>query len=131
LILAGSIAVVFLSYGYYRRQPNGRPEELYILIAIAALGSATLVSASHFASFFLGLEILSIPLYGMVAYQRDLKVPVEAGVKYLVLAAASASFLLFGMAVVYFELGTMEFGKMAQLRDGQTLRHLLLPSAVF
>ncbi|MFN7995448.1 MAG: NADH-quinone oxidoreductase subunit N [Bryobacteraceae bacterium] len=113
LILAGSIAVVFLSYGYYRRQPNARPEELYILIAIAALGSATLVSASHFVSFFLGLEILSVSLYGMVAYQRDLKVSIEAGVKYLVLAAASASFLLFGMGVVYFELGTMEFGKMA------------------
>jgi len=113
LILAGSIAVVFLSYGYYSRQPNGRPEELYILIAIAALGSATLVSASHFASLFLGLEILSVSLYGMVAYERNLKTSVEAGVKYLVLAAASASFLLFGMAVVYFELGTMEFEKMA------------------
>lgn len=112
LILAGSIAVVFLCYGYYGRQPNGRPEELYILIAIAALGSATLVSASHFASFFLGLEILSVSLYGMVAYQRDLKASVEAGVKYLVLAAVSASFLLFGMAMVYFELGTMGFEQM-------------------
>lgn len=113
LILAASVAVVFLCYGYYRRQPNGRPEELYILITMAVLGSATLVSAGHFASLFLGLEILSVSLYGMVAYERGLKISVEAGLKYLVLAAASASFLLFGMAVVYFELGTMEFGKMA------------------
>jgi NADH-quinone oxidoreductase subunit N len=114
LILAGTIVVVFLCYGYYKRQQNTRPEELYILIAIAALGSATLVSASHFASLFLGLEILSVSLYGMIAYERDLKVSVEAGVKYLVLAAASASFLLLGMAMVYFELGTMEFGRMAE-----------------
>jgi NADH-quinone oxidoreductase subunit N len=114
LILAGSIAVVFLCYGYYNRRPRSRPEELYILIAIATLGSATLVSASHFASLFLGLEILSVSLYGMVAYERDLKASVEAGVKYLVLAAASASFLLFGMALVYFELGTMEFRQMAE-----------------
>ncbi len=113
LILAGSIAVAFLSYGYYRHHRRSRPEELYILIAIAALGSATLVSVSHFASLFLGLEILSVSLYGMVAYERDLKASVEAGVKYLVLAAASASLLLFGMALVYFELGTMEFGRMA------------------
>ena len=109
LILAGSIVVVFLCYGYFKRQENGCPEELYVLIAIAALGSATLVSASHFASFFLGLEILSVSLYGLIAYERDLKASVEAGLKYLVLAAASASFLLFGMALVYFELGTMYF----------------------
>jgi len=111
LILAGCIAVTFLCYGYFKRQESSRPEELYVLIAIAALGSATLVSAIHFASLFLGLEILSVALYGLVSYERDLKVSVEAGVKYLVLAAASASFLLFGMALAYFELGTMEFGK--------------------
>ena len=109
LILAGSIVVVFLCYGYFDSQENNHPEELYVLIAIAALGSATLVSASHFASFFLGLEILSVSLYGLIAYERELKASVEAGLKYLVLAAASASFLLFGMALVYFELGTMDF----------------------
>ena len=114
LILAGSIAVAFLCYGYYERLPGSRPEELYVLIATATLGSATLVSANHFASFFLGLEILSVSLYGMIAYERNLKASVEAGVKYLVLAAASASFLLFGMALIYFELGTMEFGQMAE-----------------
>ena len=109
LILAGSIAVVFLCYGYFKREENDHPEELYVLIAIAILGSATLVSASHFASFFLGLEILSVSLYGLISYERELKISIEAGLKYLVLAAASASFLLFGMALVYFELGTMDF----------------------
>jgi NADH-quinone oxidoreductase subunit N len=114
LILTGTLAVIFLCYGYFKRQRGSHVEELYILIAIAALGSATLVSASHFASFFLGLEILSVSLYGMVAFERELKGSVEAGLKYLVLAAASGSFLLFGMALVYFELGTMEFAKMAE-----------------
>jgi NADH-quinone oxidoreductase subunit N len=109
LILAGSITVVFLCYGYFKRQENVRPEELYVLIALATLGSATLVSASHFASFFLGLEILSVSLYGLISYERELRVSIEAGLKYLVLAAASASFLLFGMALVYFELDTMDF----------------------
>ena len=109
LILAGSIVVVFLCYGYFDSQENNHPEELDVLVAIAALGSATLVSASHFASFFLGLEILSVSLYGLIAYERELKASVEAGLKYLVLAAVSASFLLFGMALAYFELGTMDF----------------------
>jgi len=109
LILAASVAAVFLCYGYFKRYEEDRPEELYLLIAIATLGSAVLVSASHLASFFLGLEILSVALYGLISYERKTKASVEAGLKYLTLAAASASFLLFGIAVVYFELGTMNF----------------------
>ncbi|MGA8593462.1 MAG: NADH-quinone oxidoreductase subunit N [Bryobacteraceae bacterium] len=109
LILAASVAVVFLCYGYFKSHEEARPEELYLLIAIATLGSAVLVSASHFASLFLGLEILSVALYGLISYERKAKASAEAGLKYLVLAAASASFLLFGIAIVYFELGTMDF----------------------
>lgn len=109
LILAASVAVVFLCYGYFKHHETTRPEELYLLIATAALGSGVLVSANHFAGFFLGLEILSIALYGMVSYTRN-NAAIEAGLKYLVLAAASASFLLFGMAIIYFTLGTMTFG---------------------
>lgn len=109
LIFAASLAVVFLCYGYFKHREADRPEELYLLIALAALGSGVLVSADHFASFFLGLEILSVSLYGMVSYTRR-KPGVEAGLKYLVLAATSAAFLLFGMAIIYFDLGTLSFG---------------------
>ncbi len=109
LILAASIAVVFLCYGYFKQEESHRPEELYLLLAIAVLGSGVLVCASHFASFFLGLELLSVALYGLISYERTTKASVEVGLKYLVLAAASASFLLFGMAVLYFEFGTMDF----------------------
>ncbi|HEX7360753.1 MAG TPA: proton-conducting transporter membrane subunit, partial [Bryobacteraceae bacterium] len=109
LIFAASVAVVFLCYGYFKHRQERHPEEIYLLIALAALGSGVLVSANHFAAFFLGLEILSVSLYGMVSYTRG-KAGIEAGLKYLVLAAASASFLLFGMAIVYFELGTLTFG---------------------
>lgn len=108
LIFVGSLAVVLLCYGYFKHHENTHPEEIYLLIATASLGSAVLVSASHFASFFLGLEILSIALYGLVSYTRN-NGAVEAGLKYLVLAATSASFLLFGMAILYFALGAMTF----------------------
>jgi len=110
LILAASIAVVFLCYGYFKQEEEHRPEELYLLIAIAALGSGVLVCARHFTSLFLGLEILSVALYGLISYERTTKASIEVGLKYLVLAAASASFLIFGIAIVYFEFGTMDFG---------------------
>jgi NADH-quinone oxidoreductase subunit N len=107
LVFAASAAVILLAYGYLAAR-DCRREEFYILVLLATLGSAVLVSAAHFASFFLGLEILSVSLYALVAY-----VPragsVEAGIKYLVLAAASAAILLFGMALVYAETGTMRF----------------------
>lgn len=114
LILAASIAVVLLSYGYFQKYRMHR-EELYILLSVATLGSSVLVAAGHFVSFFLGLELLSVALYGMISYPHLRPLPLEAGLKYLVLAAVSAAFLLFGMALVYAAVGTMEFGKMAAI----------------
>src|SRR5487761_395611 len=113
LIVAATAAVVVLSYGYFGRQTEHR-EELYILILVAVLGSIVLVASDHFISFFLGLEILSIALYALNAYLRDRALSLEAGIKYLILAAASAAFLLFGMALIYAELGTMQF---VRIRD--------------
>ncbi|MGH9557703.1 MAG: NADH-quinone oxidoreductase subunit N [Bryobacteraceae bacterium] len=112
LILASAGAVALLSYKYFAAH-EGDPEELYLLLLVATLGCETLVASAHFASFFLGLEILSVSLYGMIAYLTDRKQPLEAGIKYLILAAASSAFLLFGMALVYADLGTMEIGQIA------------------
>src|SRR5580692_202954 len=108
LIVASAAAVAVLSYRYFERH-DGQREELYLLLLLATLGSAVLVTSSHFASFLLGLEILSVSLYGMVAYLKDRKNALEAGIKYLILASASAAFLLFGMALIYAATGTMEF----------------------
>jgi NADH-quinone oxidoreductase subunit N len=108
LIVAASMAFVLLSYGYFERC-EGDHDELYILLLVATLGSTVLVASSHFVSLFLGLELLSVALYGMIAYRHTRPLPLEAGIKYLVLAAASAAFLLFGMALVYGALGTMQF----------------------
>ena len=112
LFFLACMAVTLLSYGYFKKH-QGHREEFYILLLAAALGSAVLAASDHFASFFLGLEILSISLYGLIAYPRTSREPIEAAVKYLVLAAASAAFLLFGMALSYTETGAMEFAQMA------------------
>jgi NADH-quinone oxidoreductase subunit N len=112
LLIAAGLAAVLLSYGYLQTY-EGNCEEYYILMLLAVLGSAVIVASSHFASFFLGLEILSISLYALIAYPRLKAVGIEAGLKYLVLAATSAAFLAFGMALIYADLGTMELIRFA------------------
>lgn len=112
LVIAACFVVALLAYGYLRVH-EGNPEEFYLLLLSAALGSSVLAASSHFASFFLGLEILSISLYAMIGYTYSNPLSVEAGIKYLILAASSAAFLLFGMALIYAELGTMEFAQVA------------------
>ena len=116
LICAASLGVAILAYGYLRRR-EGQQEEFYLLLLLATLGSAVLVASDHFASLFLGLEILSVSLYALIAYPRGAARPLEAGVKYLILAAASSAFLLFGMALLYAQLGTMSFTAIARLID--------------
>jgi NADH-quinone oxidoreductase subunit N len=106
LLVAAGFAVVLLSYGYLLSY-EGQREEYYILMLLAVLGSAVVVASRHFASFFLGLEILSISLYALIAYPRLKAIGIEAALKYLVLAATSAAFLVFGMALIYTALGTM------------------------
>ena len=117
LIIAATFVTVILAYGYLEKQQAYR-EELYVLILTAALGSAVMVASNHFVSFFLGLEVLSVALYSMNAYLCDRKLPLEAGIKYLVLAAVSAAFLLFGMALIYAQLGTLQFGQIASMLIG-------------
>lgn len=118
LVSAATLVVVVLSYAYMERQPGNR-EEFYLLLTLATFGCAVLAASNHFASFFLGLEILSVSLYGLVAYLRRNERGLEAGIKYLILAAASAAFLLFGMALVYADLGTLDFSFMTAAIAGK------------
>jgi len=121
LIFAASFIVALLAYGYLEKW-DGNPEELYVLLLLATLGAAVLVGSSHFASFFLGLETLSVALYAMIAYNRSLRRGIEAGIKYLVLAGVTAAFLLFGMALVYAETGTLAFSGVVAAAGGASLQ---------
>ncbi|MEO6830003.1 MAG: NADH-quinone oxidoreductase subunit N [Acidobacteriaceae bacterium] len=131
LIVAASFVVALLAYGYLAKR-EGNKEEFYILLLVATLGAMVLSASSHFATLFLGLEVLSVALYALIAYLGERRLPVEAGIKYLVLAASSAAFLLFGIALVYADLGTMEFARIAQLLAAGTDPNpaLLLPGVV-
>jgi NADH-quinone oxidoreductase subunit N len=100
LILGIALAVTMISYAYFEQREE-RKEEYYILLILGTLGAVVLVISKHFVSLFLGLEILSVSLYSMIAYLRKRERSDEAGIKYLILAAFSSAFLLFGMALVY------------------------------
>jgi NADH-quinone oxidoreductase subunit N len=112
LIFASSLAVTVLAYDYLERH-SVRREEFYILLQAATTGAVVLAATTHFAIVFLGLELLSVSLYGMIAYVFNRPNALEAAVKYLILAAVSSAFLLFGMALIYAESGAMTFAALA------------------
>jgi NADH-quinone oxidoreductase subunit N len=116
LIIFSVLVVGLLSYIYFEEREEN-PKEYYILLFLATLGSAVLTISRHFISLFIGLELLSVSLYALIAYLRNRNNAVEAGVKYLVLAALSSAFLLFGMALIYMETGSMEFTAIAKAVD--------------
>jgi NADH-quinone oxidoreductase subunit N len=111
LVIVAGLGTIALAYRYF-----ASAGELYVLVLLGTLGAGVLATSVHFASFFLGLELLSVSLYPLISYRAERR-GIEAGLKYLVLAAGSAAFLVFGMALIYAELGTLEFERMAGLVD--------------
>ncbi len=113
LVLASTLACVTLIHAYLGGESGkgypGNREELYLLMLLSAAGGLVLVSAQHLAGLFIGLELLSVPTYGMIAYAFFNKRSLEAGIKYMVLSAAGSAFLLFGMALLYAESGSLSF----------------------
>jgi NADH-quinone oxidoreductase subunit N len=106
LVLGAGAVVALLSYGWLELH-KGKREELYVLLTVALTGAVVLASSCHFASFFLGVELLSVSFYALAGYQRGSRRGIEAGIKYLVLGGTSSAFLVFGMALVYAQTGTM------------------------
>jgi NADH-quinone oxidoreductase subunit N len=108
LFLLGSLATVPLAARHLAARP-GPVEEFPLLLLLATLGAATLALATHVASLLLGLELLSIALYALIAYPDRGRRPLEAALKYLVLSGVSSATLLFGAALLYAESGTLAF----------------------
>jgi NADH-quinone oxidoreductase subunit N len=109
LIVASALAVTLLSYAYFVARNDEPREEYYVLLLLATLGAGAIVASTHFAGFFIGLETLSISLVGLIGYPCRAERPLEAGIKYLILSGVSSAFLLFGIALIYTQFGTMFF----------------------
>ncbi len=93
--------------------------EFFVLALFAVLGMMVMISANHFLVLYVGLELLSLSLYAMVALQRESKQATEAAMKYFVLGALASGLLLYGMSMLYGLTGTLELPRMAAiLQDG-------------
>ena len=118
LFSLAAIATAVLSGRYLGTRATHR-EEFYLLLATATLGAAATAGASHFATFLLGLEVLSISLYAMIAYPEEGHPPLEAAAKYLILSGAASSTILFGMALIYAASGSLSFQPPGDIAAGE------------
>lgn len=109
LLVLAAAASVLMTFSYLRKYQHNR-EEFFILMLLATLGAIVLAASDHFATFFLGLELLSVSLYALIAYPHMTRGHIEAAMKYLVPASVSSAFLLFGMSLIYAYSGQMEIG---------------------
>ncbi|KOC92011.1 NADH-quinone oxidoreductase subunit NuoN [Winslowiella iniecta] len=126
LVILASLATCTFAYPWLEGYTDNR-EEFYLLVLIAALGGVVLAGANHLAALFIGIELLSLPLFGLIGYAFRQKRSLEAAIKYMILSAAASSFLLFGMALVYADSGNLSFVALGKnLSDNMLHQPLLL-----
>ena len=126
------IVVLFYSRGYILEREQMARGEYYTLALFATLGMMVMISANHFLTVYLGLELLSLSLYVMVAMNRDSVPATEAAMKYFVLGALASGLLLYGMSMIYGATGTLEITGVAErLYAGQADRTILVFGLVF
>jgi NADH-quinone oxidoreductase subunit N len=113
LVIVAAVFALLMSDGYIRRENMAR-FEFPILICFAVLGMLMMISANDLISLYIGLELQSLALYVVAAFQRDQLHSTEAGLKYFVLGALSSGLLLYGCSLIYGYTGTTSFEGIAQ-----------------
>ncbi|MCK0508877.1 MULTISPECIES: NADH-quinone oxidoreductase subunit NuoN [Aromatoleum] len=109
-----TVAIALLyGRGYLADRNIDRPE-YYLLTLLMTLGMMVMVTSNHMLSLYIGLEMMSLSLYGMVAFDRESARSTEAAMKYFVLGALASGLLLYGMSMVYGATGSLEFSGIAQ-----------------
>ena len=126
------LMVLFYSRGYVLDRDPMNKGEYYVLALFATLGMMVMISANHFVTIYIGLELLSLSLYAMVAMNRDSVVSSEAAMKYFVLGALASGLLLYGMSMIYGATGTLEITAIAErLYSGGVNKTVLVFGLVF
>ncbi|BAN97109.1 proton-translocating NADH-quinone oxidoreductase subunit N [Plautia stali symbiont] len=126
LVMLASLATCTFAYPWLAGFPDNK-DEFYLLVLIAALGGIVLASANHLAALFIGIELLSLPLFGLIGYAFRQKRSLEAALKYMILSAVASSFLIFGIALVYADSGSLSFVQLGKsLNDSMIQQPLLL-----
>jgi NADH-quinone oxidoreductase subunit N len=132
LILFASLVSLILSRESFLREGE-RKEEYYLLLVLSVLGALVLVQSSHMVSLLLGMELMGVALYGMIAFPERGELPLEAAIKYLVLSACASAMLLFGFALLYAATGDLTYagiGAAAGTAYGQEPLVMMVGSAM-
>jgi NADH-quinone oxidoreductase subunit N len=126
--------MVCLVYGrpYAADRDMLRGGELFTLSMFALLGVFVMISGNNFLVIYLGLELLTLSSYALVALRRDHTVSTEAAMKYFVLGAMASGFLLYGMSMLYGATGSLDIGTVFKIvGSGQVKHHVLVFGLVF
>lgn len=100
MILISSFSACIFSYSWLSNYPFNK-EEFYLMLLLSTLGSICLIVSSHMSSIFISIELMSLPIFGLIGYSNYFNYSLEASFKYLILSAISSAFLLLGIAWVY------------------------------
>jgi NADH-quinone oxidoreductase subunit N len=131
LVYLGVMAILVYSRSYVAARGMFRGE-FFALALFATLGMMVMISANHLLTLYLGLELLALSLYSMVALQRDSAVATEAAMKYFVLGALASGMLLYGMSMLYGATGTLEITRLAEIIfEGESKGAVLVFALVF
>jgi NADH-quinone oxidoreductase subunit N len=109
----GTVAVSFLYSREYLQRRGLFKGEYFILGLVALLGVMVMISAGSLLTVYLGVELLSLSLYAMVAFDRDSGIAAESAMKYFVLGAIASGTLLYGFSIVYGVTGTLLLDELA------------------
>ncbi|MET0070085.1 MAG: NADH-quinone oxidoreductase subunit NuoN [Candidatus Thiodiazotropha sp.] len=129
LLKLGILVISFLSFLYakdYLRDRGLFKGEFYTLGLFAVLGMTIMTSANSFLTIYLGLELLALCLYALVAFNRDSPQGAEAAMKYFVLGALASGMLLYGISMIYGVTGTLRFDELAQVVDKGDMNQLVM-----
>ncbi|MDR0247925.1 MAG: NADH-quinone oxidoreductase subunit N [Burkholderiales bacterium] len=107
------------------RQKLWQPET-FLLFLCSTLGVLAVIGAYHFVPLFVGLELMALPLYAMVALRKDDALSIEAGLKYFFLGALASGFMLYGMSLIYGATGSLSLFAIAHLAEGFDSNNTLL-----
>jgi NADH-quinone oxidoreductase subunit N len=132
MVYISVIFVLFYSRAYVLARPEMARGEFYVLSLFATLGMMVMISASHLLTVYIGIELLSLSLYAMVAMNRSSVAATEAAMKYFVLGALASGLLLYGMSMLYGAAGTLEIPMLAtRLFNGEMNLYIVLFGLVF
>src|SRR5271157_1978600 len=113
-----SVAVVFVYSTDYLKRRSILKGEYYVLGLFATLGALVLISAASLITLYLGLELMSLCLYAMVAFDRESGIAAESAIKYFVLGSMASGTLLYGMSILYGVTGSLELAAIANAVQG-------------